>query len=279
MTLRNTLALTITFFVLSACGKPQEAKPEASAPPVAPTNVQVLVLRGTDFAHRQDLTGIAEPWKVATIAAELGGKLESFQLSEGRSVSRGQVVARLNGSVYAAQRDQAAASYRLSQLQEQWQQRSQAKQVAAAETSYDEAATSYARQRRLYAEEVVSAQTHDSAQSALTQSRLQMELSKVGQASTYELNRQQSRVAQTNLQLAKVQLAKTAVTSPISGYVNRVSAEAGEVVNPGQALAEVLQMSPVKLTLAVPERDIASVRMGAQLNIRFDALPGVNYAG
>jgi multidrug efflux pump subunit AcrA (membrane-fusion protein) len=62
---------------------------------------------------------------------------------------------------------------------------------------------------------------------------LQLDIQQVSRNSTAEINRLQSAAASASLRLAQVSLTKTAVTSPISGFINKVYVEAGEYINPG----------------------------------------------
>lgn len=278
------LLLSLSLFV-GACSGGDEA-PAAEGSPAAQSdsaskssNVRVLQLRPTSFTRQSDLTGTVEPWKTVILSAEIGGKLENFRLSEGQSVRQGQVLASVNARALSAQKRQAEANYKLSQLQEKWQRQNLSKQVDLAETGYANAASTYTRQKQLFQEQVVSAQNFDNSQTSLANSKLQLELQKISRAAGIEVNQQQTRVAAAGLDLANVSLSQSTVSSPLSGYVNRVNAENGEVVSPGMALAEIVQMNPVKLTVGVPERDIAAVTLGQQVEVRFDALPEQSFKG
>lgn len=243
------------------------------------TNVRVIQVKPGRFVSSLELTGTAEPWKSVTIAAELGGKLDSLRLSEGQTVKLGQMVAGVDSKALLAQRDQATANLRLNQVQEKWQQRNQTKQVSLAESQYDNTASTFARQQKLYQEQVVSAQNFDNAKSNLTNAKLQLEVQQISRSSTVEVNQEQTKVAASNLRLANVNLAKAIVTSPISGYVNRVHVEQGEFVSPGAPIADVVQISPIKVVVGIPEREIGSIQLGQAVNVSFDAIPDVKIKG
>ncbi|MGV3524134.1 MAG: efflux RND transporter periplasmic adaptor subunit [Candidatus Sericytochromatia bacterium] len=277
--------LLLSFIVVStACQKGAETEAAASPSPSAlqakaPANVRVLSLSPSAFVNRLALTGSAEPWKAVTLSSEMAGKLNTLAIQEGGFVKQGQIVARLDAQILTAQRQQAEANYQLSLLQEKWQQRTLSKQVDVAESGYSNNATTYARQKNLYDQQVISAQTYDNAESSLTNSRQQLDLQRLSQSSGNALNRQQVQVASSNLALARVNLNKTAIGSPLNGFVNKVYVEAGEVINPGAPIADVLQMNPVKLSVGIPEREIDAMRVGTAVSVRFDALPGVVFPG
>ncbi len=243
------------------------------------TNVRVLQVRPGRFVSTLELTGTAEPWKSVTISADLAGKLDVLRLTEGQTVKLGQTVAGVDSRSLMAQRDQATANLRLSKVQEKWQHKNQTKQVSLAESQYDNTASTFARQQKLYQEQVVSAQNFDNAQSNLTNAKLQLEMQQISRSSTVEVNQEQTKVAASNLRIANVNLAKAAITSPIAGYVNRVHVERGEYVNPGAPIADVVQMSPVKVVVGIPERDIGSIQIGQAVAVTFDAIPDVKFRG
>lgn len=276
------LSLSLLLTACSGSDEPtaNEASPSAQSDSASKdTNVRVLQLRPTSFTRQSELTGTVEPWKTVILSAEIGGKLENFRLSEGQTVRQGQVLASVNARALSAQKNQAEANYKLSQLQEKWQKQNLSKQVDLAETGYANAASTYSRQKQLYQEQVVSAQNFDNSETSLANSKLQLELQKISRSAGLEVNQQQTRVAAASLEVARVSLSQASISSPLSGYVNRVNAENGEVVSPGMALAEIVQMNPVKLTVGVPERDIATVTLGQEVDVSFDALPNQSYKG
>lgn len=58
---------------------------------------------------------------------------------------------------------------------------------------------------------------------------------------------------------ARLALSRTKITSPISGRVNEIKAENGDYVSVGDPVAQVLQFDYVKVTVGVPESDVAAI--------------------
>ncbi|MGE3724105.1 MAG: efflux RND transporter periplasmic adaptor subunit [Candidatus Sericytochromatia bacterium] len=268
---------------VGSCKKPDTSAGEAQAATDQVServvNIRTQTVKTAVFEEKLMLTGEVEAWKKATVSSELSGKLQWLGLVEGNVVGQGSVVARINGQVLAAQRDQAQANFQLSKAQEAWQRRTQNKQVALAETNYGNSAVNFQRQQKLLQEQVVSKQAFDNAENALQNSRLQLDIQQVSRNSTAEINRLQSAAASASLRLAQVSLTKTAVTSPISGFINKVYVEAGEYINPGAPIADLVQISQVKVNAGVPERDIAKVKLGNLVNVSFDAYPDQIFTG
>ncbi|PTQ13594.1 efflux transporter periplasmic adaptor subunit [Sphingomonas oleivorans] len=72
----------------------------------------------------------------------------------------------------------------------------------------------------------------------------------------------------------------TRLVSPVSGVVLARSAQAGEVVSPGQAIIRVAdEASPLLIRVPLPDREAARIRPGAEARVTIDALPGAPLAG
>jgi len=70
------------------------------------------------------------------------------------------------------------------------------------------------------------------------------------------------------------------LVSPASGVVLERKAQAGEVVQPGQAVVSVADLnSPLVLRAPLPDRDVAGIGIGAPVEVTVDALPGQVLAG
>ncbi len=284
MKVRSVLALFLVLsLALSSCGGSGEEgdtpQAEASSTEKKITNVRTLRLKEVPFSSNVELTGVTEPWKSVTVAAEIAGRLISVNAKEGGYLRRGQNVVRIDTQLLSAQKAQAEANYKLSVLQEKWQKQSLKKQVNAAEASYENAASTFARQENLYKQQVVSAQNYDNTKTNLTNAKIQLDLQQISRKSGLELNQQQSKVAATNLRLARVNLSKAYVASPMSGYVNKVYVEPGEIINPGAPIADLVQTSTIKVVVNIPERDIGTVNVGQNVNVNINSLGATPFKG
>jgi multidrug resistance efflux pump len=98
----------------------------------------------------------------------------------------------------------------------------------------------------------------------LDDSLLQLQLSQADAASRRQLELQADRYV---------------LKAPIGGVVTRVLVRAGEVVSPGQTVAAVSDLSKLKLTLYVLERDLGRVRVGQPVQVTADPFPGRVFDG
>ncbi|MBI2058586.1 MAG: efflux RND transporter periplasmic adaptor subunit [Nitrospirae bacterium] len=76
-----------------------------------------------------------------------------------------------------------------------------------------------------------------------------------------------------------LEFAPGEVTSPLDGVITRYFVDRGELVSPATPIAEVAEISPVKVLVRVGERELPRVRMGQSARFRVDAYPGQIFRG
>jgi membrane fusion protein, multidrug efflux system len=70
----------------------------------------------------------------------------------------------------------------------------------------------------------------------------------------------------------RTQMGQSAITSPISGVVDQVTAKVGQTAMPGMGLARVVNLSKLKIVAKVADTYAGSVRKGDALTVRFPDL-------
>lgn len=70
----------------------------------------------------------------------------------------------------------------------------------------------------------------------------------------------------------KHQLSKANIYAPISGVVDQVFVESGEVASPGMPIIKILNTNRLKIKADVPERYIKSIRRGDQVQVDIPVL-------
>jgi len=76
--------------------------------------------------------------------------------------------------------------------------------------------------------------------------------------------------ARASLEAAELQLSYTTIVSPRDGIVTRKSAEAGQIVQPGQGLMTIIPLQDVWVTANFKETQLADVRPGQRAEISVD---------
>ncbi len=86
----------------------------------------------------------------------------------------------------------------------------------------------------------------------------------------------QSKVAQaqSQLQVARKNLADCRLVAPVSGIIGKKLVGAGETALPSQAVVNILDISSVKVKVSVPEAEIAHIAAGTPTSIQVDAVNG-----
>lgn len=84
--------------------------------------------------------------------------------------------------------------------------------------------------------------------------------------------------AEATLELAKLQLSYTRVVAPEDGLVTRLSARVGQLVQPGQALAQLVP-SQTYVVANLKETQIRDIRPGDAVEVEVEAYPGMHFEG
>ena len=90
----------------------------------------------------------------------------------------------------------------------------------------------------------------------------------------------QSKVAQakSQLEVAKKNLADCRLTAPVSGIIGKKQIGAGETALPSRAVVSILDISTVKVKVAVPEAEIGGINPSTPTSIMVEAIKG-SYQG
>ena len=93
-------------------------------------------------------------------------------------------------------------------------------------------------------------------------------------ATVTDLEKVDTRLKDLKAQLteAKLALSRTKITAPISGRLNQITAKIGDWMGVDKPVAQILQYDQVKVTVGVPESDVASVFDLNKANILIEAL-------
>jgi membrane fusion protein, multidrug efflux system len=86
-------------------------------------------------------------------------------------------------------------------------------------------------------------------------------------------------VSRANLLLARTNLDRATVYSPVTGVLNDLFRERGEYVSAGDAVAQIVVVDRLKVVVKIPERDIRFLRLGMPIEVNVDALDGARVQG
>jgi HlyD family secretion protein len=224
------------------------------------------------------------------VSPKISGRIERLAIDEGTEVKAGDTVAVLDAQELTA--DRQAAEAMLASLRHQVSQTRATEEQTAGETSSGvvnaEARLRAAQATLLQAQadlQRIQGDTRRSialAQQALVraaedQSRAAQADLATAQAHTRQTQAAQSNVASTRaqqlnakaqLEAAEARLGYTKVTAPVSGIVTVRAAREGEVVNLGQPIAIITDLSDTWVRAAIPETEAVHIALGDKLNVR-----------
>lgn len=87
------------------------------------------------------------------------------------------------------------------------------------------------------------------------------------------------KVAEADLALAETRLAKTRVTAPFAGLAGARRVSPGAFLRAGSPVTDLARIDRLRVTFAVPERILGSLRPGAPIHVESPAFPEAVLAG
>mgnify|MGYP006325454509 CR=1 FL=1 len=86
-----------------------------------------------------------------------------------------------------------------------------------------------------------------------------------------------SEINSAKLASAKARLEKTQIRAPFEGVVGLRQVSAGDYVNAGQDLVELVRLNPMEVEFQVPETLASRLAVAQSVQIKTDAFPGENF--
>ncbi len=249
---------------------------------------------------RLSFTGVVEG-EEKVIKSEISGRVQTVTFTDGSLVKTNDVLAEVDARDYRSQVAQQELNLGLLQAKIQqaetqltWTRDTYPTQLAAAKANLTKASADadfaqkeFARREELLQAEVLSRQRFDQAKQQLDVARASVvhEQQTVANA---EANLRQIQLAEDALNVQQHQLAveterlnqmrivldKYTARAPCDCTVQTRLIRAGEYVTPGTGIATLLDPLDKYVRIYLPVPDLGKVRLGMQVTIEPDALPG-----
>lgn len=87
------------------------------------------------------------------------------------------------------------------------------------------------------------------------------------------------KVAEADLALAETRLAKTRITAPFTGVAGKRQISRGGFLRTGDPITDLSRIDKLRVSFAVPERVLPSMRVGAKISVQTTAYPDRKLAG
>ena len=269
------LALVIGALGLSACtDSPATAVPQNDTPA---RQVRVATATKTEAARLVSASGTLAADDQIVLGTKVIGRLGEISVDLGSRVKKGQALARIDPSDYRLRVEQAQAALQQARVrlglppsgdndQVNIEQTSLVRQAAAV---LKEARLSHDRMVELWDRKLIARAELDTAvsQLAVADGRYQDALEE-------SRNRQAVLVQRrSELEIARQQLSDTVIVSPIDGAVSERQAAVGQYLPAGAPVVTLVRTHPLRLRLAVPEREAGLVRIGQTVDLTVEGDP------
>lgn len=213
---------------LSSCGKADEAaqggQPAGRETP-APV-VGVVTVHPQTVALTVELPGRLESLRTADVRAQVGGIIQKRLFQEGSYVRAGQPLYQIDSSTYEAVLESARA------------------QLATAQATLAKADADLARYKPLVAADAISKQEYDAAVTAKRSAEAGV------------------KAAQAAIKSADINLNRSRITAPISGFIGQSKVSEGTLLNAGDTtvLATIRQTNPMYVNVTQSATDVMKLR-------------------
>jgi len=200
-----------------------------SAPPPAVPEVAVLAVRPEQVELTTELPGRTTAYRVAEIRPQVNGIILKRMFHEGADVTSGEVLYQIDPAPYQSALANARAA------------------LSRAEANLPASRSRAERYRDLIVDKAVSQQDYDDASAVLKQAEADVESWKAA------------------VETARINLAYTRITAPISGRIGRSAVTEGALVTAHQplALATIQQLDPIYMD--VPQSTAELLRLKSRL--------------
>ncbi len=217
------VGILIGGLIVTGCGKKQPAGGPAKA---GPPEVGVMVIQPQRVALTTELLGRTSAHLIAEVRPQVGGIIQKRLFTEGSDVKAGQVLYQIDPATYLA----AFASVKAAQ--------------ARVEANLVPARLKEERFRDLVKIKAVSQQDYDDASAALKQAEADVAASMAA------------------VETARINLAYTRLTAPISGRIGRSAVTNGALVTASQAapLATIQQLNSMYVDVTQTTMDMLRLK-------------------
>ncbi len=215
-----------------------------------------------DITQVVSATGTINPVDQVILRPEVTGEIVELPVKEGDKVKKGQLLIRLKPDQYIARRNKAKASLDFAKAT-----------LAERQASLAEVESNYKRVKELYQKNLASEADLEAARSSYLRTKAQVDaqISSVMQA-------------EESFKDAQVELAKTAIYSPLNGTITVLNVEKGERVlgssfSQGTHLMTVADLNSMEATVEVDENDVVLISVGDTAKIKIDAFGEKEFLG
>jgi len=212
--------------------------------------------------------GKIQPETEVKISSDVSGEIRELYVKEGDSVSKGQLLARIDPELYASALDRSSASLSNAKASAA----SSKARLLQAEARFIEIEKQYNRTKKMAEQKLVSDAEIETATSSYKNAKAEVEAIKQGVVgSDFTV-----KSFEASLKESRKNLTRTEIFAPVSGIVSSLKVEKGERVvgtsqMAGTEMMRIANLNAMEVSVDVNENDIIKVGLGDTALIEVDA--------
>jgi len=250
----------VTLLVLVAIGGSGYAYYRYSKTAPAPTVTTAPITRG-DIVDRVGATGTLQAVTTVQVGTQVSGTIQNLYADFNSIVRKGQVLARLDPSLFQTQIEQARANLIRAQAD-----------LDRLKVGLDDAQTKLARARELSDRQLLPRSELDAADINVRSTEAQI---RSAQAQVTQ--------AQASLNQNQVNMAHTVIEAPIDGLVISRNVDVGQTVAASMQAPTLFvlaaDLTKMQVVANLDESDVGRIRPGQRVSFRVDAYPAEDFTG
>jgi membrane fusion protein, multidrug efflux system len=276
-------------FFLAGCAGGSGKKTDAKPDPIPTVSVTPVVSRTLEKNLR--LPGELTAYQEIAVYPKITGFVDTVAVDIGTKVRRGQVLIQMKAPEILSQKNESEARLRAAteqRLQAEARLQGYRSQKAEAEARLAEEEARYKRLKAASATPGVVAQVDvEIAEQKVAAGRARIgtlnanEQSARAEVESFRQNENAARNASTG---ERSMVEYLTITAPFDGVITERNVSPGSLASPtptsgNPPLLRLKQISRLRLTVAVPEVNLAGIRVGTAIGFTVPAFPGENFKG
>jgi len=229
------------------------------------------------------------------LSSEVNGKVISVNFDEGSRVDSGFVLCQIDTELiyqrYLEAKSQAEAFFSQYQLLLRGARTEEIEAmeevVNRAKVNFENAQKQFERVKNLYDEGVATQEQFDNAKTLFETSKTQYEeakkklelLKKGARDEEIKIALLNYNRAIAQLKSIEIQLKKSKIISPISGFVLEKYVDVGEFVAPGTPITKIANLNEVYVRIYVPEKELGLIKLNDTVDVKIDSYPNKIFKG
>lgn len=260
----------LCLLLVAACSEPKPALTRATEP----RKVELVRALAEPLGEQLEVSGTLAAQDEVVVRTKVAGRLASLGVDLGSAVKAGQPIAQIEPVDYRLRVAQAEAALGQARAllglppdaRDDSVRVDDTTDVRQAQATQVEQRANYARAQQLLDKKLIGRAEFEANHAAMLRAESAVQRAREEVYGRLALLGQRK----AELGLARQQLADTTLRSPLTGVVQLRTASAGEFLTSGDAVATVVRIDPLRLRVAVPERDAARVALGQAVTVEVE---------